>query len=158
DKVQDRDQEQGNRLAEVEQQLRLGRGEDLVRLAQVGLDDGGVGVVAQDELAVGDGDLIVVDVDDPGPGGDALGGLVAVVLGGDAGAYVEKLPDPGLACQEPDRSAQERPVGLNGGAEIGVQGDDRARGVAVSLKIVVAAQPVVVDAGDVRLGGVDPVR
>ena len=54
---------------------------------------------------------VVVDVDNLGFRRDRLGYLVGVLVGGQAGADVEELPDPGLADQVLDRAAQERPVG-----------------------------------------------
>src|SRR5262249_11996996 len=96
----------------------------------------------------------VVRVDHARTGGDVLGDLVDVVLGGDSGADVEELADAGLAGQEPHGAPEEGPVGAHGRTEVGVEGDDRAGDVAIGLEVVVAAQPVVVDTGDVRLGGV----
>jgi hypothetical protein len=48
---------------------------------------------------VGQDHWVVVDVDDPGVGGDALGDLVGVLGGGQAGADVQELPEAGLAGQ-----------------------------------------------------------
>jgi hypothetical protein len=138
--------------------LGLGGGEDLIRLAQVGLDDGGVGIVLQHEPTVGDGDIVVVHVDHARSWGGTLGDLVNVVISGDAGTDVEELADAGPAGQEPHGAAEEGPVGAHHGADIGVQSDGRAGDVSVGLEVVDAAQPVVVDAGDVRLGGVDSLR
>src|SRR5581483_7762746 len=130
DEVKDGDQEHGHGPGEVEQQLGFRVGQDPGRLAGVGLDDGGVGVVGQQEPAVRHGDV------------------VDVVLGRDARADVEELADAGLAGQEPDHAAEEGAVGAHGGADVRVQGGDRAGEVPVGLEIVVAADPVVVDAGD----------
>jgi hypothetical protein len=50
---------------------------------------------------------VVVDVDDPGVRRDLLGDLMGVVRGGQAGADVEELRDPGLRGQVADRPGQE---------------------------------------------------
>ena len=76
DEVQHRHQQQPHRLGEVDEQLGFRVGEDLGRLAQIGLDDGGVRVIVQDEPAVRDRDLVVVHVDDPRARPGLLGGLV----------------------------------------------------------------------------------
>jgi cytochrome P450 len=155
DEVQHRDQQHGDGLGEVHQQLGFGVADDLGRLPQVTLDDGGVGVVGQHEPAVGDDDIVVVDVDDARAGGRALGDLVDVVLRGDAGADVEELADAGRSRQVPHRAAEEGPGGAHGGADIRIQCDHRAGQVPVGLEVMVAADPVVIHAGDIRLGGVD---
>jgi hypothetical protein len=45
--MQHRDQQQADRAREVDQELGLGGGEDARRVAQIGLDDGSVGVVVR---------------------------------------------------------------------------------------------------------------
>ena len=64
--MQDGDQEHGDRLGEIKQQLGFLVGEDLGRFPEVALDDGGVWVAVQQEPAAGDGDgnVVVVHVDD----------------------------------------------------------------------------------------------
>jgi hypothetical protein len=84
DEMQHRGQEHGDGLAEVQQELGSGIGENRARLAEVTLDDDGVGVVAQQEPAVGDGDFVVVHVHHAGSGCGGLGDLVDVVLRRDA--------------------------------------------------------------------------
>jgi hypothetical protein len=111
DEVHDGDQQHRHRAAEVEQQLGSGVGQDLGWLAQVGLDDRGFGVVLEHEPAVRHRDLIVVHVDHTRSGGGTLRDLMDVLLGGDARADVEELPDAGLAGQEPNGPAEEGPVG-----------------------------------------------
>jgi len=101
------------------------------------------------------GDLVVVHVDDARAGRGRLGDLVDVLLRGDARADVEELPDAGLAGQVPNGPAEKGPVGPHDGPHVGVHRDHCAGGVLVGPEVVAAAQPVVVHAGDVRLGGVD---
>ncbi len=98
---------------------------------------------------------VVVHVDDARVGGDGLGDLVDVALGGQAAAEVDELPDPGLAGEEADDPAQEGPVVLDH-----VAGDRRDRQelfghLAVGGEVVLAVQQVVVDARRVRHARVD---
>jgi hypothetical protein len=67
-------------------------------------------VVGEDGLAMGDCHQVDVDVDHPRLRRGALGDLMHVADRGDAGAEVEKLADTS-GGEEPDRPAQERPVG-----------------------------------------------
>jgi hypothetical protein len=73
--------------------------QDGVGVAQVGLDDRRV-VTGFPGPGVGQHHGVVVDVDHPGRRLDRLRDLVHVAPGRQAGAEVEKLPDPGLARQE----------------------------------------------------------
>jgi hypothetical protein len=63
-----------------------------------------------------------------------------------------------LGGQEPHRAAEETPVRAGDGPDVGRDRDDRAGGIGVGAEVVVAAQPPVIDPGDVRLAGVDPRR
>jgi len=54
---------------------------------------------------------VVVHVDHPGAGRGVLGDLVHVAVGRQPGAEIQELPDARLGGQEPDRAAEERPVG-----------------------------------------------
>jgi hypothetical protein len=63
---------------------------------------------------------VVVHVDDAGFRGDGLRDLVGVARGGDAGADVEELADPRFAGQVADRPAEERPVGVGTGGQVGI--------------------------------------
>ena len=93
---------------------------------------------------------VVVHVDDLGLRGGALGDVVGVVRGGQAGADVEELADARLPGQVPDRAGEEGP----GGA--GVLHDRReglehlVADLAVDGEVVLAAQPVVPDPGRLR--------
>ena len=90
-------------------------------------------------------------------GADALGHLVRVVRGRQAGADVQELADPGLAHQVPDRPPQEGPVPR---AERTMSDEPRSlfSGYPVAGEVILPAQPVVIDPGDVRNGGVHPGR
>ena len=131
--------------------------QDLLWLTQVGVDHGGVVVAVQDGLAVRDGDRVDVRVDHPRGGVGLLGDLVHVALGGDAGAYVEELPDAGRG-QEPHGPAQERPVGPGERPGVGVHRGKSPARVLVDQEIMAAAQQVVIDPGSVRPPGVDARR
>ena len=85
---------------------RIAAGVVQVRVDVVGRALAGAG---QQRPGVGEDQRVVVDVDDPGVGGDPLGDLVGVVRGGQAGADVEELPDAGLAGQVAHGAAEEGP-------------------------------------------------
>jgi hypothetical protein len=84
DEMQDHDEQQPGWLAEVDQPPDGGVAEDLLRVAQVRVEDGGVLVPGEDGLAVSDRDLIHFGVDHAGVRVGPLGDLVHVPLGGDA--------------------------------------------------------------------------
>jgi len=100
-------------------------------------------------------DGVVVDVDDAGPGVDALGHLVGVVRGRYAGADVEELADARLAAQLADGPAEEGPVGADRGDDLRVGRGGELSGLLVGGVVVLAAQPGVVDAGGMRHGRID---
>jgi hypothetical protein len=64
DVVQDREQEQADRPVEVDQAQDRGIGQDVERIADVGVDDVGSAGVAEQRLAVRVDDRVVIDVDD----------------------------------------------------------------------------------------------
>src|SRR5690606_27154672 len=99
---------------------------------------------------------VVVDVDDPGLGRDGLGDLVGVVGGGQPGADVQELPGPRLAGQVGDGADQERPGGAGQIGDLGQDPQDLVADLPVDRVVVLAAEPVVPDPGDVGDGGVDP--
>jgi hypothetical protein len=121
--LQDGDEQQPDRLAEVDPALRDRVGQDFFRFAQVGLDNGGVLVTRQDGLAVRDGHRVDFSAGHAGARVGLLGDLVHVALGGDSRADVEELAD---ACrgEEPHRPAEERPVGAGGIPDVGVDRGD----------------------------------
>jgi hypothetical protein len=99
---------------------------------------------------------VVVDVDDAAPGVDRLRDLVRVVGRRQAGADVEELADPGLGDQVPHGPAQERPVGPGRADDVGQEPAHLLTHGPVGREVVLAAQPVVPDAGGVRYAGVEP--
>ncbi len=100
---------------------------------------------------------VVVDVDDPRVGGDGMGDLVDVALGGQAGADVEELPDPCVG-EEPHGAAEERAVLQRRARAVGHHGVELLHGLTVDREVVLAAESVVVHPRDVRGGGVDALR
>jgi hypothetical protein len=80
---------------------------DPVGLVQVGIDVVGGALRGAGEQGVGQHDGVVVDVDDAALRRNRLGDFVGVVGGGQAGADVEELADPGLADEMADGAAQE---------------------------------------------------
>ena len=98
---------------------------------------------------------VVVDVDDPRLGRDALGDLVGVVGRGQAGADVEELPDAGLSRQVAHRTTEEQPVHARVLDDLGEPRGDAVADLAVDRVVVLAAEPVVPDARRVGHRGVD---
>jgi hypothetical protein len=80
---------------------------------------------------------------------------MGVVLGRDAGADVQELAQPGLVGQVAHGAAEELPVGADAGDDERVVGDRGLGGLPVGGEVVLAAQPVVVDAGRVGHVGVE---
>jgi len=101
---------------------------------------------------------IVVDVDHPGVLIDGLGDLVHVLLGGQTRADVEELPDARLLSEPAHRLDEQPPVGLRPYPDLRHPLEDLFGRLAVGGVVVLAAQEVVVHAGDVRLLDVDAGR
>jgi spermidine/putrescine transport system ATP-binding protein len=152
--VQHRHEHDRHRLAEVQ---RPGRpGQDQVGVAQVGVDmvDGPFQGSGEQGPRLGYDHRVVVHVDHPGVRRDRLGDLVGVVRGGQAGADVEELADADLGGQVAHRAGEEGPVrpGREDQVRVGLEG--RVAGRPVHRVVVDAAEPVVVDPGDVCHAGV----
>src|SRR5690606_26881774 len=148
--AEDPAEDQRHGLAEVEGVG--GGGEDLVDVVQVGVQVGGGPLRGGDQQGprVRQHQGVVVDVDDARLGGDRLRELVGVARRGQPGADVEELAHPGLAGQVADPAPQE------GAERAGVLDDlgeglaEPVPGLAVDGVVVLAAEPVVPDAGRVR--------
>jgi hypothetical protein len=112
-------------------------------------------VKSSSRASVREHDGVVVHVHHPALRRDGLGDLVGVACGRDAGADVEKLPDPRLPGEVADNPAQEGPVGP--GREAHFRGDleHGIDGGPVGRIVVLAAQQVVVDPGLVGHAGVE---
>jgi hypothetical protein len=106
---------------------------------------------------VGDDDLVDVDIYDPSVGRIGLRDLVHVALGRQAAADVDELPD---ACvdQEPHRAGKELAHLTCADPELRGELESLLGRLAVDREVVLAAQVVVVHAGDVRGGGVEAHR
>jgi hypothetical protein len=155
--VQHRDQHQRDRLAEVKHRPHHRRRQDLGGGAQVGLDVGGppFGRGGEQCPRVREHHRVAVHVHDAGRRRHRLRHLVHVAGGGQAGADVEELPDPGFRRQEPHGPAEEAAVLAQPGAP-GGPGRQRLVGDgAVGGEVVLAADVVVVHPGRMRLGYVD---
>ena len=115
--------QQRDRLSEVEQRVPERVVEDLVGVAEVALD-GGDAVVAPDQRS-GEGhrQRVDVDVEDPGVRHAALRDLMDGAGGGHTAAEVDELLDPGVQAV-PHGAAQEGPVGLDHGGDVGYRGDE----------------------------------
>jgi hypothetical protein len=155
DVVQDRDQQQADGSAEVDQRADDGVGQDLRGPADVEGDDlGGLGVGEQ-RLAVRVDDRVVVDVDHVDRRVDFVRDLAHVALGGQPGADVEQLRDARLADQVAHHPAQERPVRHGRERRLGRELHGLGHEFPVSGEIILAAEERVVHACDIRLADVD---
>src|SRR5215470_1319957 len=147
-KVQDRDQHQRYRPGKVKSAPYRGITEDLVRLAQVGVDVGGgtLGRAVEQGGGVREHQRVVVDIDNPRIRCDPLRDLVHVVGHRQADADVKELAHAGLHGQEGYRPAQEGTVFSDGGPDGGKDGGNLVAGFPVGDEVVLTAEPVVVPA------------
>jgi hypothetical protein len=99
---------------------------------------------------------IVVDVDDLALRRHALGDLMGVVRGRQAGPDIQELADPGLAGQVPDHPPEEQAVLPRLPHDVGEHLLDAITNLAVDGVIVLAAQPVIPDSRRMGHGRVDP--
>ncbi len=155
DVVQHREQQQADRPVEVDQPRDRGVGQDVGRIADVGVDDVGVHGVAEQRLAVRVDDRVVVDVDDVHARVDLVRDLADVARRGQPGPDVDQLGDAHLADQVAHHPAQERAIVLGGQRRLGRELHRPARELPVGREVVLAADEVVVHPGDVRLRNVD---
>src|SRR5690606_24584734 len=122
------------------------------------LDDDGFLVLGEQGAGVGEHDRVVVHVHDPGVPRDPLGDLVDVVLGGQARADVQELPDARLG-ELPHAADEEAPVGQGHLADVGAgltaELDHLLGGFPVGGEVVLAAQVVVVHTGHTGHGGIN---
>jgi len=112
DEMQHSHQQHRQRLAEIDELTRTGMIQDCLRIPQVSLDYDGI-PAGLEGTGVGQDHRIVVDVHHPGTGVDVQGDLMHIALGGQPGADVHELGDPGLGGQVTDGPAQE-PAVLHG--------------------------------------------
>jgi hypothetical protein len=141
--VQDQQEQQPDRLVEVQQLGGRAVVEDRLGVPHVGLDDGGAVVVREHQLAVRHRDRIFVDVDDPAGRVLLLRDLVHVADRGDPGADVEELPHA-FTDHETDRPRQERAVEPCRGANTGDSAFHLVSHCPVGGEVVASAEQVVV--------------
>ncbi len=132
-------------------------GQQVADVAQVGLDDGAVRVVRQQQAAVRDGDRVAVHVDDLRLGADRPGDLVHGAEGRDAGADVQEAGHAPLG-EEGHGAAQEGAVGAHDLRQLRPQADRLAGHLPVDLEVVRTPEVVVVDPRGVRFVQVRPLR
>jgi hypothetical protein len=146
-RVQHRQEQHGNRLAEVDQAAYIRMSQDVMRPGHVRHDHCRAAVLRQQRSAVCQHHGVVVDIDHARIRLELLSDLMHVLRGRQAAAHVQELPDPGLTGQEPHHPVQKQPV-LPGDIEkLGELGKPGQVGFAVDGKVVLAAQPVVVHPG-----------
>ena len=153
--MQDAAHQQADRLVPV-QVVPHGRvGQDGRGVAQVAVATKVTSSSASSARAWAQHDRVVVDVDHAGGGLDPLGDLVHVLRGRQARADVQQLPHAGLADQVADHAAEDVTLGPHAHLDGGQRRDHLVADGPVGGEVVLAAQQVVVDAGDVRFGGVE---
>ncbi len=101
-------------------------------------------------------DGVVVHINDSAGRVDPLGDLMGVVDRGQSCADVQELPDARLAGEEPHGAREELPVGHGGPGQGRYETQDLIADFLVDGVVVLAAQPVVPDAGRVRHIGAEP--
>ena len=98
---------------------------------------------------------VVVDIDHARVRSDLLGHLVHVGLGGKTAAKVDELPDTCFLSEKADRPADERPVIADDSRHVR-RGRDKLLGrLAVDGEVVLAAEQVIVNPGDIRPRGIN---
>jgi len=150
--VQDRDQQDRDRLIEPEHRTDLGVPGDPGRIPQVAADDRGPLDAVQRVPGVRYHHRVVVHVDHAAVARLSSGYLVHAAHRRQPGPDVEKLPDPGVAGQVANRAPEETPV-LLGGAPHHVLAEHvkgPPSGLPVGREVVLAAEHVVVHSRDVR--------
>ena len=150
DEMQDVRAHHRYRLRQIKQAEKFRALQDHGRLAQVGVHHGDLLALDEQRLTMGPDHRVVVDVDHPRVRSDPLGHLVHVGLSGKTAAKVDELPDACFLSEKADRPADERPVIPHYPRHVR-QGQDKLLGrLAVNGEIVLAAEQVIVDPGDVR--------
>jgi hypothetical protein len=157
EQVQDPDEQQADRLAEVQQFADRRRGQDRIGVANVGLDVGGAALRGGGEQGarVDQDERVVVNVDDPGRGLDRLRDLMDVVRRRQARADVEELPQAGVAGQEPDCAAEEGAILARGDARVGRLEQHLCGRLPVGGEIALAADEIVIDPSGMRPARID---
>jgi hypothetical protein len=151
--VQDGRQQDAHRLGQVDEAGQDRIGEDGRRVPQVARHRDDPGAAGPEGAGVRDDHRIVVDVDDPGVGHRGFGRLVRAGAGRQACAHVDELADP-LSRRVGDGAGQEGAVVPGQVRQPWVRGQQPGRLVAVGGEVGRAPEQVVVNARDVRLGGV----
>jgi hypothetical protein len=151
--VQDLEEDNRDRLSEVEMLADGRQVQQRLRLPEVGLDDDDLLRLGEQGVSVGNHDRIVVDVDDLRVRVDLVSDLMHVVLGRQARPDVQELADA-LLREITDGPPQERPVFAHLLLGFGKNPQHALGGAAVSLEVLSTAQHVVIHPRDVRYGSV----
>ena len=151
--VQDRDQQHAHGLGQIDEAGQRRIPQERPRIPQVTGQGDDAGVERHEAACVRDHHRVVVHVGDPGPRQHRAGGLMRARAGGQAGADIDELGDI-LAGHVRDRAGQERPVLPGQLRQPRVRGQQPGRLIPVGGEVRAAPEQVVIDAGDVRLGGV----
>jgi hypothetical protein len=155
DVVQDRQQQQADRLGEVEAIAHDPVFQDVLRRSDVGFDDRAGRVVREQRPAVHEHHRVVVHIDHPARRIHVMRDLVHIRVGGQARADIEKLTDATVCGQISHRSAQKRPARTTRLAGVRHDGQRTLGHHPVDSEVVLAADHEVVYPGHVWLRDVD---
>jgi hypothetical protein len=157
EEVQDRGEEQPDRLGEVESAPQLGVGEEIVGGTEVASDVGGGGWRGADDAGtkVGDDHGVVIDVDHPRVGSESLGEVVHAGGDGKTGPEVQELSETFSFGQQGHGPVEESSILSRGQANRGKYLSDPVPGFPVGGEVVFSTEPVVVTTTRVHFRGVD---
>jgi hypothetical protein len=151
--VQDLEEDNRDRLIEVEMLADGRQAQQFLRLTEVGLDDDDLLRLGEQGVSVGNHDRIVVDIDDLRVRVDLVSDLMHVVLGRQAGPDVQELTDA-LLREKTNGPPQERPVFAHLLLGFWEYPKDALGSAAVSLEVLSTSQHVVIHPRNVRYGSV----
>ena len=150
DEVQGARAQHRHRLGQVEQAEDDRIPQDAGRVTQIAGHHADLVAGREQRPAVRADHGIVVDIDHPRVRRHPLGQLMHVSLGRQAAAEVQKLPDTPLDGQVTHHPAKKRPIITRYRCDVGNRLDQPFGCLAVSGEIVLAAEQVIVDPGDIR--------
>jgi hypothetical protein len=155
--VQDADEYQRDRLAEIQHIPDHLIPQDVVGVPQIGMDVGGAPFRRRREqrTRVREHQRVVVHVDDVARRRGPLRDLVHVVGGRQARSDIEELPDTRLGREVPDRAAEETALLTRPDPDGWPLLKHLVRRLAISREVVLPAKVVIVNPGRVRPGGVN---
>jgi hypothetical protein len=153
--MRDRDEQDSDWLAEVDQLPHPWVSQDRLGLAQVGQHDARVAVAGEQRAGMQMHDGTIIQGGNAHPRRDLLGDLVHIDCRGNAGADIDDLSDTSLADQEPHCPLQERPVLPRHRPYPRRRPQHFRRGFPVDQMVVLATEVIVIETRWVRPARVD---